>query len=297
MRARSQPPRRPRRPPSRRAYGSRAAAGRRGATPTTGGSVSRSWRASSSSTAQAKLGSSLSGSAPPPTRPTVSSTSPPTARGQPLGPRAHCLERLVQHPQHRHLAQRPLRVEVEPERPLERRQRELVRAQRALERVPPQRLDEVGAADDDPGLRAAEQLVAGEADEIGARRPGSPSRTARPRGAPARPSRGRRRAAAVAPRDRRELGDRRLLGEADDAEVRLVHAQEHGRLRADRPLVVGGARAVRRARPRAAARRSARARPGSGSRRRSRSARRARRAPRAPRPAPQARAAPRPRCC
>ena len=29
-------------------------------------------------------------------------------------------------------------------------------------------LDEVGAADDDPGLRAAEELVAREADEVGA---------------------------------------------------------------------------------------------------------------------------------
>ena len=59
-------------------------------------------------------------------------------------------------------------VEVERERPLERRQGELVGAQRALERMPPQPLDELGAAGDDPGLRAAEQLVAGEADEVGA---------------------------------------------------------------------------------------------------------------------------------
>jgi hypothetical protein len=33
-----------------------------------------------------------------------------------------------------------------------------------------QPLDELGAADDDPGLRAAEQLVAREADEVGAGR-------------------------------------------------------------------------------------------------------------------------------
>ena len=38
-----------------------------------------------------------------------------------------------------------------------------------------------------------------------------------------------------------------LLGEPDDAEVGLVHAQEQRRLRADRALVVGGARAVGRA--------------------------------------------------
>ena len=48
------------------------------------------------------------------------------------------------------------------------------------------------------------------------------------------------------PRDRGELGELRLLGEADDAEVRLVDAQEQRRLGPDRALVVGGARAVRR---------------------------------------------------
>ena len=93
--------------------------------------------------------------------------------------------------------------------------------------MPAQPLDEVGAAGDDPGLRAAEQLVAGEADEVGAG---------------AQRSRRRRlaldldeRAGAevvderqlVPARDRGELLEpRRLLGEADDAEVRLVDAQE-----------------------------------------------------------------------
>ena len=73
----------------------------------------------------------------------------------------------MQHPQHRHLAQRPLRVEVEPERPLERRERELVRPQSALQRVTPQRSTRSARPDDDPGLGAAEELVAGEADEVG----------------------------------------------------------------------------------------------------------------------------------
>ena len=48
------------------------------------------------------------------------------------------------------------------------------------------------------------------------------------------------------PRDLRDLLEPRPLLEADDAEVRLVDAQEKRRLRADRVLVVGGARAVRR---------------------------------------------------
>ena len=47
-------------------------------------------------------------------------------------------------------------------------------------------------------------------------------------------------------RSRRALPSSRTLGEPDDAEVRLVHAQEDGGLRPDRPLVVGGACAVRR---------------------------------------------------
>ena len=46
--------------------------------------------------------------------------------------------------------------------------------------------------------------------------------------------------------DRGELGDRRLLRESDDAEVRLVDAQEECRVRADRAVVVRCARPVRR---------------------------------------------------
>ena len=52
----------------------------------------------------------------------------------------------------------------------------------------------------------------------------------------------------------RQFAQRRLGREADHAEVRLVHTQQHRRLRADRRLVVAGARAVRRphlAQPRA----------------------------------------------
>ncbi len=43
-----------------------------------------------------------------------------------------------------------------------------------------------------------------------------------------------------------ELGQPRALGEPDDAEVRLVHAKKHGGVGADRALVVGRPRAVRR---------------------------------------------------
>ena len=124
----------------------------------------RSGAASSSSTAQAKLGSSASGSAPPPTRATVSSTVAAGELGEPLGagangPAGSATSR--DHPQHRDVA-------VERERSLERRERQLVGPQSPLERVAAEALDEVGAPDDDPRLRAAEELVAGEADEVGA---------------------------------------------------------------------------------------------------------------------------------
>ena len=50
----------------------------------------------------------------------------------------------------------------------ERGERHLVGAQRTRERMPREQRDEVGAADDDPGLRSAEQLVARERHERGA---------------------------------------------------------------------------------------------------------------------------------
>ena len=85
-------------------------------------------------------------------------------RREPFGPRAHGRCVLAEHAQDRD----PLgRLEVEEQRPLERRERELVDPQRALERVAAQPLDELRVAEDDPGLRPAEELVAREADEVG----------------------------------------------------------------------------------------------------------------------------------
>ena len=79
IRVRARPRRRPR--PRRSSVSARQSRSSRPSRtmPTTGGSPSRSGSASSSSTAHATLGSSASGSAPPPTRATVSSTSPPTS--------------------------------------------------------------------------------------------------------------------------------------------------------------------------------------------------------------------------
>ena len=214
--------------------------------PTTGGSPSRSGAASASSTAQAKLSSSASGNAPPPTRATVGLDLSADETGQPFGPRSHDLAGLVQHPQHRDLAARARGVGVERERSLERGQPELVGAQRALERVAAQALDEVRAPEDDPRLRAAEQLVAREADEVGAAR----ERVARRRLVPEVEQRAGAEVVdegePVARGDRCELAQLRPLLEPDEPEVRLVHAQQQRGLGPDRGLVVRRARPVRR---------------------------------------------------
>ena len=62
------------------------------------------------------------------------------------------------------------RYQLQEKGSLERRERELVDAQRALERMPAEAFDELRAAEHDPGLRAAEELVARETDEVGAGR-------------------------------------------------------------------------------------------------------------------------------
>src|SRR5437763_348317 len=109
----------------------------------------------------------------------------------------------------------------------------------------PEPLDELAAADDDPRLRAAEQLVAREADEVGA---GGEALTCRRLVLEV----GERARAEVvderqprALRDPRQLLEAGQLAEADHAEVRLVDAEEQRRLGPDRPLVVGCARPVR----------------------------------------------------
>ena len=103
----------------------------------------------------------------PPTCATVSSTSPPTspARRSAARERARAARRACGA---RESPPGALRVLVQRERPLEGGQRQLVRTERALQWVAPQSLDQLCATDADPGLPPAEQLVPGEADEIGA---------------------------------------------------------------------------------------------------------------------------------
>src|SRR2546421_565517 len=112
--------------------------------------------------------------------------------------------------------------------------------------MPSQLLDELRAAENDPRLRPAEELVAGEADEIRA----AGERLLRRRLGLYRRERARAEVVdewqPLAPRDLRDFFEPRALLEADHAEVRLVDAQKERRLRPDRLLVVGRARAVRR---------------------------------------------------
>jgi hypothetical protein len=128
----------------------------------------------------------------------------------------------VQHPEHGNLR---WIVVVKLQRPFQRRQRELVGPERPLERMAPKALDELGVPDDDSRLRPAEELVAGEADEVGA----GGEAVARERLVAERDDRARaevvdeRQRSAL--RDPGELLEPRLLREADDSEVRLVDAE------------------------------------------------------------------------
>src|SRR3954454_11296122 len=105
--------------------------------------------------------------------------------------------------------------------------------------MPAQALDQVSATGKDPRLRATEELVSREADDVGT------CSEARRRRRLVADRRQRARAEVVdqrkagTSRDLREVGERGLLGEADHPEVRLMHAEEDGGLRTDRALVVG----------------------------------------------------------
>src|SRR2546425_13033844 len=97
-------------------------------------------------------------------------------------------------------------------------------------------LDELGTPDDDPGLRTAEQLVAGEADEVGARSQACACCRL--------VTDVHERAGAeivdewqvVTASDFCQFPQRGLRSKADNTESRLVHAPPHRRLRADRPF-------------------------------------------------------------
>ena len=112
--------------------------------------------------------------------------------------------------------------------------------------------DRFGPAHHEPHLRAADQLVAGGRDEVGAGRDAPRDERLVLRQRAAAGERDERAAAqvvghgdAVGAAERHEVLEGDLALESDDAVVRRVDAQEEAGLRADRALVVGEMRAVR----------------------------------------------------
>ncbi|CAN5627816.1 hypothetical protein BH20ACT14_BH20ACT14_09340 [soil metagenome] len=156
---------------------------------------------------------------------------------KPLRACTHLLHRLVEHAQHGNSVTR-LRRESERECPFERGQGQLVRPERALQRMAAQPLHEFGSSDDDACLRPTQKLVSREANEV---RPG-PQALGRSRLVP--DSSQRPRAEIVDERhvvlagELGQLVQARLLREADDPKVRLVHPEQDRGLRPNRPLVV-----------------------------------------------------------
>ena len=100
--------------------------------------------------------------------------------------------------------------------------------------------DQIGAADDEPRLRAAQQFVAAEGDEIGARAPAPRRRSARAAGPNASRStsvplpRSSTNGIAVLARQRGELRRRHRGGEALDRVIAGVHLEDQPGLRPDR---------------------------------------------------------------
>ena len=242
--------RRPRRPRRRRSCGSRAASARRGRRATTGGSARRGARPRARPRPRTRRSAARAAAARRRRRaPVVSTTSPPISRAS-RSARARtsssgsCSIRSTGTSR-----ERPLGVEVEQQRPLERGERELVGPERALERMAAQPADELGAADrrsPPAGRRAACRPRTRRGRR---RRRGCPGRAARRRTRRGCPSRGRRGAAAPCGRATRdELA--RARGRSVKPTVRKFDwcdAQQQRGLGPDRRLVVGGARAVRRA--------------------------------------------------
>ncbi len=163
--------------------------------------------------------------------------------GQALRPAAQRRLLGAEHGQCGDLGSGPGRVAVQPQCRLERGERELVDPQRAGERVRPRCRHRLRAADEQAGLRSAEQLVSRAAHE---RRPrGHRARHRRfvlHRDQRTRPDVVDDRHSELAQRFDRNLGD-----EAEGAEVRRVHAHDRPHVLAQRAGVISQPGPVRRA--------------------------------------------------
>ena len=80
--------------------------------------------------------------------------------------RLDLMSRPRQHPQRRKAFGEPDRIPIEFKRGLDGGEPDLVDAKRALHRIAIDRLDQIALADNETGLRAAEQFVAGKSHNV-----------------------------------------------------------------------------------------------------------------------------------
>ena len=151
---------------------------------------------------------------------------------EPLGPRLQGGEVLPQHGEGGDRLQGLIRVAVEPQGGLERGQAHLVQPHRAQQRVAAERIKHGGAADQQPGLGPAHQLVAAERHQVRAGRQALLNRGLVGQAQPGDVEQGA--AAEVVHQDQvalaRQGGQFRqagLAGEAQHAVVAGVHLEQH----------------------------------------------------------------------
>ncbi|KAG0774248.1 hypothetical protein G6F22_014217 [Rhizopus arrhizus] len=168
---------------------------------------------------------------------------------QPFGLRLDLALRAGQEAQGGQALRQEFRRAVQAQHGLQRGQRQLADAQGALERILLDLADQVGAAHQQAGLRAAQQLVAAEGHQISARGDGFAHRVFLGQAAlgqvheraAAQVHRGRQ---PFRVRQRRPLVHADAFGETGDGVVAAMHLHQHRRARADGVVVVGGVRAV-----------------------------------------------------
>ena len=163
----------------------------------------------------------------------------------------YLLEVFRQHPPYWYLHASPLRIAVQRQRCFQRGQRELVGPHGAGERIGAAGFDRGLGAEQDAGLRPAQQLVARERDSIDA----AGERLGHGRLAREPPPREVEQQAAPqieqtrdpgGARDRGDLLRRHVGGETRDLKVGAVHLEEQSRGGSDRTLVILAVGAVRR---------------------------------------------------
>ena len=285
---RAAPTRLPRpRPPRRSACAGRAAGGRPARRPTTGGSPARSRAASASAPCAPgrprppgpRARAAAARRRRPWRRRVMTSTPPPPIAAASRSARARSSSSAASSiASTGHLAPGAVRVAVEPQRRLQRGERELVDPQRAGERVRARGRDRAararpsGPACGPPSSLSPEKQTSAAPASTERRTGGSSRSAATPSASAPEPTSSITGGAELAQRLDLDLRD-----EPERAEVRRVRAQDRagvlGRSRARSPRAACGWWC----RPRPAARPTARPRRGSGRRRRSRPAGRARR--------------------